>query len=49
MLPNYLYYPIYGTMLLTYAILSVTAMPTPKDKLLGILLTIVNALIFWKG
>jgi len=49
MLPNYLYWAIYGIMIASYATLSVTSMPTPKDKLIGILLTVVNALLFWKG
>jgi len=49
MLPNFLYWPIYIGMITAYAILSCTTMITPREKLIGILLTIVNALFFWKG
>jgi len=49
MLSNYIYWPLYFTMVITFAILSVTAMPTPREKAIGILITIVNALLYWRG
>jgi len=43
-----LYYILYPTMLISFFILSMTA-PTPKEKAIGILITMVNALLFWRG
>ncbi len=49
MLPNYLYWPLYVSMLVIFLTLSLTSMPTPKEKAIGVLITIVNALLYWKG
>jgi len=43
-----MYYIVYSIMLISFFGLSLTD-PTIKGKCLGILLTVVNALIFYKG
>ena len=49
MLPNYLYWILYVSMLVIFLTLSLTSMPTPKEKLIGVLITMLNALIYYKG
>jgi len=49
MLPNKIFWIVYITMIVCFAILSVTSMPTPREKVIGILITIVNALLYWRG
>ena len=49
MLSNLIYWPVYITMLGTFLTLSLTSMPTPREKAIGLLITIVNALLYWKG
>lgn len=46
MLNNIFYWIIYGIMLSSFFILSMIAMPTPREKAIGILITMVNALLF---
>ena len=49
MLPNNLYWPVYITMIITFLILSLTSMPTPREKVIGLLITVVNILLFWRS
>lgn len=43
---NFLYWILYGVMLFSFLILSLTTMPTLREKAIGILITMVNALLF---
>lgn len=43
-----LYWIIYIMMVGSFFTLSMSTMPTWKDKAIGLLLTIVNGLLFWK-
>lgn len=45
---NLLYHIVYIVMLLSFFTLSIQG-PTLKDKVLGLLITCVNALIFFRG
>lgn len=49
MLANLSYYVIYSIMLVSFFTLSIISMPTLREKAIGILITLVNALLFWKG
>ncbi len=49
MLSSYLYWPIYIIMILCFLALSLTSMPTPREKAIGLLITMVNALLYWRG
>lgn len=46
---NIFYWITYVTMLIAFLTLAMITMPTPREKAIGILITLVNALLFWKG
>lgn len=48
-LPNNLYWPIYIIMIVTFLTLSLFSMPTPREKAIGLLITVVNILLYWRG
>jgi len=49
MLPEKIYWPIYITMIVCFLILSLTSMPTFREKTIGVLITMVNILLYYRN